>query len=179
MKIMDNSIYLNDKKIELTGVNRHQEYPWLGDAIPEWMTENDYSEIAGKAGYNFIRTINYPGDKTAYEQADKHGIIIEEDFSAIADHGFSEEEQQQQIREMIRRDRNHPGIISWSVGDDSGRSVNAKFAGSEDSTRKIRSVIARIDSLFPSFYSGHKKKLSPGVPLNSRRTGEDYSQIIT
>ena len=99
----NNTFYLNDKKIELKGVNRHQEYPWLGDAVPGWMTEMDYSEISGKEGKNFIRTINYPGDETSYKQADEHGIITEAGFSAVTCHGFSAEEQKQQIREMIRR----------------------------------------------------------------------------
>jgi hypothetical protein len=164
----DNSMYLNDKKIELAGVNRHQEYPWLGDAVPEWMTETDYSEIAGKSGYNFIRTINYPGDKASYEQADKQGIITEEDFSAIARHGFSEEDQKQQIREMIRRDRNHPGIVSWSIGNENVESANSKFVDSEDTTRKIGSIIVLIDSSFTSFGTGTKKDLSPGDSLNGR-----------
>jgi hypothetical protein len=143
----DTSVYLNDRKIELTGVNRHQEYPWLGDAIPAWMTETDYSEISGNRRYNFVRTINYPADKVAYGQADKKGIIAEEDFSAIMLHGFSVEEQKQQIREMIRRDRNHPGIMSWRFGDEVLTPDLMKFVLIEDSTRMIKSFRVKIDSV--------------------------------
>ena len=142
----NNMVFLNDKKIELTGVNRHQEYPWLGDAVPDWMTEMDYSTLSAKAGKNFVRTVNYPGDRVLYEQADKHGIITEADFSGVISHGFSPEEQKQQIREMIRRDRNHPSVISWNVGDEPGAAVNKIFAASEDSTRRITSVPAIVDS---------------------------------
>ena len=171
----DNYIYLNDIKIELAGVNRHQEYPWLGDAIPEWITKSDFSEIKGKAGYNFVRTINYPGTGAEYDQADKLGILAEEDFSAITGHGFSADEQQQQIREMIRRDRNHPGIISWSVGDDSDKTVNSRFAESEDTTRKMRSVIARIDSLYASFDNCSKKNFSSE---DLKKAGEPAKIIV-
>jgi hypothetical protein len=133
----DNSLYLNDRKTELQGVTRHQEYPWLGDAVPDWLTEMDYSEIRGIAGNNFVRTINYPADEVSCDAADRQGIITIEDFSAVTKHNFSPEEQKQQIREMIRRDRNHPGIISWGAGDEPGRTENKIFAEAEDSTRRI------------------------------------------
>ena len=140
------TVFLNGKKIDLKGVTRHQEYPWLGDAVPQWMTEMDYSEISRKEGINFVRNIIYPGDETSYKIADELGIITETGFSAITRHGFSEDDQKQQIREMIRRGRNHPGIISWIVGDIGGSSVNNMFAVTVDSTRSLKKVMATIDS---------------------------------
>jgi hypothetical protein len=156
----DNAFYLNGKKIELKGLNRHQEYPWLGDAVPEWMTEMDYSEISGKAGKNFIRAITYAGDEASYRQGDEHGIITEADFSGVTRHNFSAEEQKQQIGEMIRRGRNHPGILLWSVGDEEGSNVNKIFAATEDSTRRIKPLPASIDSS-PVFFVFNNKKDSP------------------
>ncbi|MBK8881125.1 MAG: beta galactosidase jelly roll domain-containing protein [Bacteroidales bacterium] len=152
----DSTIYLNDKKAELKGVSRHQEYPWLGDAVPDWIIGMDYTDIRGRAGSNFIRTINYPGNQFSYQQSDKHGIIAEEDFSAIGDHNFSVEEQKQQLREMIRRDRNHPSIISWGVGEPAGMSENRIFASLEDSTRTIVSVRAIPDTASRCFIHGNK-----------------------
>jgi hypothetical protein len=150
----DDSVWLNGKKTVLRGLIRNQEYPWLGDALPGWITEMDYSAISGNPGTNFIRTINYPGDEAFYYLADNLGIIAEEDFSAITLHNFSAEEQKQQIREMIRRDRNHPGIISWSAGNTADNMDNYILAAAEDSTRTIRSLQAIIDSSSRFFVYG-------------------------
>jgi hypothetical protein len=136
----DNSLYLNDKKTELKGMNLHIEYPWLGDAVPDWLLKMDYSDITSKKDRNFLLTIDYPGNAVLFDMADKNGIISEEDFSGVISHNFSAEEQKLQIREMIRRDRNHPGIIAWCVGDEEGKIVNKAFAASEDTTRMINSL---------------------------------------
>ena len=165
----DNSAYLNDKKIELRGVNRSGEYPWLGDAIPKWMTEMDYTDLSGKEGTNFVRTINYPADRMLYDLADEKGIITEENFSSVINHGFSAEEQKQQISEMIRRDRNHPGIVAWSVGDETDKSVNKIFASAEDSSRITKSVPAKLDPVSSYFIYGNKK-YAPDI--NSGLAGE-------
>ena len=172
----DNSVYLNDKKIVLKGVNRHEEYPWLGDAVPDWITKMGYSYISGKTDNNFVRTINYPGNEVSYEMADKHGIVAEEDFSAVLFHNFSAEEQKLQIIEMIRRDRNHPGIIAWSVGDETGKSVNKTFAASEDSSRGINSVMTGAVRAPSYFIYGRKKT---GSDSNAVTPGEPAKIIVS
>jgi hypothetical protein len=172
----DHSIYLNDRKIELTGFNRHQEYPWLGDAVPDWMTEIDYKGISAKKGINFLRTLNYPANSEAYNQADRLGLLTSEDFSGILQHMFTPEEQRQQIREMIRRDRNHPSLIAWSVADDPGKNANSDFTASEDTTRFIGSLKATIDtsSTYLDFSTANIKDYSP-----SAAAGEAARIILT
>jgi hypothetical protein len=78
---------------------------------------------------------------------------------------FSPEEQRQQIREMIRRDRNHPSLISWSVGEEPGKQENSIFTASEDTTRKITSLKAVLDTSSSFFDFGNKYSIagSPAV----------------
>lgn len=130
-------LYVNGKKTVLYGGNRHQEYPWLGDAIPKWITMMDYADIAENLNYNFMRTSHYPNDKMVYDLADKYGIVINEESPSIKNQNFSTEVQEQQMKEMIRRDRNHPGIMFWSMGNETNRAVDSKFAVAEDTTRII------------------------------------------
>ena len=112
----------------LHGGNRHQEYPWLGDAIPKWITVMDYTDMAENLNYNFMRTAHYPNDKLVYELADKFGIVIDEESPSIKNQDFSVEVQEQQMKEMIRRDRNHPGIMLWSMGNETDHAVDSNLA---------------------------------------------------
>jgi beta-galactosidase/beta-glucuronidase len=126
---------VNGKKMVIHGGNRQQEYPWLGDAIPKWITEMDYKDIAENLNYNFIRTGHYPNDKLVYDLTDKYGIITDEETPSILNQEFSVEVQEQQMKEMIRRDRNHPSIMLWSMGNETNHAVDSKFAVAEDTTR--------------------------------------------
>ena len=131
----ENFLYVNGKKMVIHGGNRHQEYPWLGDAIPKWITVMDYLDMSENLNYNFMRTAHYPNDKLVYELADKYGIVIDEESPSIKNQVFSVEVQEQQMKEMIRRDRNHPGIMFWSMGNETNHAVDSKFAVAEDTTR--------------------------------------------
>jgi beta-galactosidase len=131
----ENFLYVNGKKEVIHGGNRHQEYPWLGDAIPKWITEMDFEDIGKNLNYNFMRTAHYPNDKIVYDLADKLGIIINEESPSIKNQDFSPEVQEQQMKEMIRRDRNHPSIMIWSMGNETDHAVDSKYAVAEDTTR--------------------------------------------
>jgi beta-galactosidase len=133
----ENYLYLNGKKIVLHGGSRQQEFPWLGDAIPKWITLMDFLDMSEKMNFNFLRTSHYPNDKLVYDLADKYGVVIVEESPSIKDQDFSPEIQEQQTREMIRRDRNHPSILFWSVGDNTDHAVDSKYAIAEDTTRII------------------------------------------
>ena len=131
----NNFLHINGKMTVLHGGNRHQEYPWVGDALPKWITEMDFKDIAENLNYNFMRTVHYPNDKFVYELTDKYGIVIDEESPSIKNQVFSTEVQQQQMKEMIRRDRNHPSIMFWSMGNETNHAVDSKYAVTEDTTR--------------------------------------------
>ena len=131
----ENFLYVNGQKMVIHGGNRHQEYPWLGDAIPKWITLMDFTDIKENLNYNFMRTAHYPNDKYVYNLTDKFGIVIDEESPSIKNQDFSPEVQQQMMKEMIRRDRNHPSIMFWSMGNETNHAVDSKYTVSEDTTR--------------------------------------------
>lgn len=142
----ENFLYINGKKTVLQGGSFYPEYPWLGGAIPKWLIENDFKDLTSNLSFNFLRSANFPGDKYFYELADKSGIIIYEESPNIGDQDFSPEVQEQQIKEMIRRDRNHPSVIFWSMGSETNKAADSKFAVAEDTTRIISANNAREKS---------------------------------
>lgn len=132
-----NHLFVNGKKINLKGTNRHQEYPWLGDAIPEWITIKDMEDIRYGMGINFMRTAHYPQASIVYDFNNQNGIITVEEVPNIKNINFSKEVQEQNVRAMIRRDRNNPSIFFWSVGNETSDAANSKWVVEEDQTRII------------------------------------------
>lgn len=133
----NNDLYLNGEKMNILGTNRHQEYPWLGDAIPKWISRMDMEDIKYNLGHNFIRLAHYPNDKYLYQLADTFGIVTVEEVPNIKSIDFDETVQEQNVREMIRRDRNHPSILFWSMGNETNDAADSKWAIEEDTTRII------------------------------------------
>jgi beta-galactosidase len=131
----ENLLLVNGRKVLIHGGNRYQEYPWIGGAVPEWITAMDLKDISENLNYNFLRTANYPNDRFVYELTDKLGIITDEGLPNIKDQDFSAEIQEQQLKEMIRRDRNHPSIMFWSMGNETNHAADSKYAAAEDTTR--------------------------------------------
>lgn len=132
-----NDLYVNGKKTNIKGTNRHQEYPWLGDAHPKWIAKMDLEDIKYNLGHNFMRLTHYPNDPYLYQLADSLGIIMVEEVPNIKSIDFDEEVQKQNVQEMVRRDRNHPSIFFWSVGNETTDAADSKWVHDEDTTRII------------------------------------------
>lgn len=130
-------LVLNGKTVHLYGTNRHQEYPWLGDAIPKWIHDMDLNDIKYGLGHNFLRTCHYTQDPYVYDWCDRHGVLVCEEVPNIKNIEFSDDIQERHVREMIRRDRNHPSIIMWSMGNETNHAADARWAREEDPTRIV------------------------------------------
>lgn len=132
-----NNLYINGKKINIKGINRHQEYPWLGDAIPKWISIEDMKDIKYGLGMNFMRTAHYSQDPLIYDFNNQNGIITVEEVPNIKNIDFNREIQEQNLRQMIRRDRNNPCILFWSMGNETNHGADSRWAWEEDKTRII------------------------------------------
>ncbi|MBI9013953.1 MAG: glycoside hydrolase family 2 protein [Clostridiales bacterium] len=109
--------YLNNRKIQLMGINRHQSYPYVGYAMPKRVQEKDAVILKDELHFNLVRTSHYPQSKHFLNKCDELGILVFEEIPGWQHIGNQtwKDVAIQNVKEMIERDWNHPSIIIWGV----------------------------------------------------------------
>ncbi|MDO4500229.1 MAG: glycoside hydrolase family 2 TIM barrel-domain containing protein [Erysipelotrichaceae bacterium] len=144
----EDGFYLNNKKIKLRGLNRHQSYPYVGYAIPDSMQREDVRLLKDELACNVVRTSHYPQSQAFIDECDERGLLV---FTEIPgwQHIGNEEWKEVAInntREMIMQYRNHPSIILWgvrineSLDDDALYTETNNVARMLDNTRSTSGV---------------------------------------
>jgi beta-galactosidase len=109
--------FLNGKRVQIQGVNWHQSYPGMGDALPNSRHWKDMQAIR-ELGANFWRTSHYPHDPATMEASDHLGLMVWEELPVNKEIGHPDAYIRNVVlmaREMIARDRNHPSVILWGI----------------------------------------------------------------
>jgi beta-galactosidase len=109
--------HLNGKPFVLRGANRHQDYPWLGNAVPDNAGYRDI-RLLKEAGYNFLRLAHYPQSPAIMDACDELGVMVSvctPGWQYFNDDEVFKNNGRQNIREMVRWHRNHPSAIMWEV----------------------------------------------------------------
>ena len=113
----DHGFELNGKVIKLRGLDRHQTFPYVGQAMPGRVQRRDANILRNKLYCNIVRTSHYPQSKHFLDACDEFGLLVLEEIPGwqhIGDQAWKEISVDN-VRRMIRRDWNHPSIILWGV----------------------------------------------------------------
>ncbi len=107
---------INGKRLMFIGANRMQDYPYLGYAVGNYGQRRDALKLKG-GGFQFIRTSQYPQDPAFLDACDELGLTVLAPipgFQYIGGEAFKNHSYQD-MRDLIRRDRNRPCVIAWEL----------------------------------------------------------------
>lgn len=152
VEIKKGNLLVNGAPVMFRGVNRHEFDTALGRALTVGATEQDLL-LLKRCNVNAIRTCHYPDAPEFYDLCDKLGFYVMSEAD-LETHGFGYEEGKNpsmwpewekpcmdRMRAMVEAHKNHPSVVIWSLGNESGYGINhvkmAAYARQRDETRPI------------------------------------------
>lgn len=149
---------INGKNVKLRGVNRHDHHPRTGRYVDDITYEKDI-QLMKQANINFLRTSHYPDREYLYELCDRYGIYVMDEANqeshgyGYANHEMGEDTAWEKAHvdravSLVERDKNHPSIILWSLGNEGGVGPNIQA---------MYDTVIRLDSTRLPFYDCHPR----------------------
>ena len=148
--VTDSDVLLNGDPVEIAGVNRHEDHPDWGHALPATLMDRDLDIIEG-AGCNAVRTSHYPNHPRFLDYCDERGVLVIEEipFWQYDEDDFNRgdilERGEQMLVEMIERDRHHPSVFAWSLHNECYNHED----GVVDATRRLANTALEHDTSRP------------------------------
>lgn len=139
---------INGKNVKLRGVNRHDHHPVTGRYVDDATYEQDIA-LMKQCNINFLRTSHYPDREYLYELCDKWGIYVMDEANQES-HGYGyanrvmgedpawKDAHVDRAVSLVQRDKNHPCVIFWSLGNEGGVGPNLKA---------MREAVVALDSI--------------------------------
>lgn len=148
VKVAGRDLLINGKRVIIKGVNRHDHHPDSGKAVPFEAMVRDV-KLMKQFNFNAVRTSHYPNDPRWLDLCDEYGLYVIDEAN-IESHDFHNQlchdiryanAYLDRVMRMVVRDHNHPSIIAWSLGNESGHGAShdaaAAWVRSKDPSRPV------------------------------------------
>lgn len=135
VEIKNGQLLVNGKAIYIKGVNRHEHDQNKGHVVSVELMKKDI-QLLKQFNFNAVRTCHYPNDPKWYELCDEYGIYLYDEAN-IESHGYGYDPDKtlankpeylqmhmERVSAMVERDKNHPSVIVWSMGNEAGTGTN-------------------------------------------------------
>lgn len=183
VEVKNGQLLVNGKPIYIKGVNRHEHDEYTGHVISEASMLRDI-KLMKKFNINAVRTSHYPNDPRWYELCDKYGLYVLDEAN-IESHGMGYGAESlakdttwmaahlDRTKRMVERDKNHPSIIIWSLGNEGGDGINFEQTSGwihhRDATRPVHYERADsqpyVDLVSPMYAgTGYLEQYAEGNP---------------
>ena len=158
----DEGFFLDGTRVDLHGCNRHESIPGLGNALPEELQRADAS-LLKDYGCNFVRLSHYPQHSIFLDACDELGIMVYAEIASwksVSSSAAWRRAARRQMRDMVLRDRHHPSVIVWGMGNES-RSRTAYL--------ELREIAHELDPMRPATYAENhlyraRREKTLGIP---------------
>jgi beta-galactosidase len=180
--IINGLLTLNGQPLLIRGVNRHEHHPQTGQAVDEATMRHDIL-LMKQNNFNAVRCSHYPNHPLWYRLCDRYGLYVVDEaniethgmvpMSRLADDPRWLPAMSERVTRMVSRDRNHPSIIIWSLGNESGHGANHdalyRWLKTTDPTRPVQyegggANTAATDIVCPMYARVDKDQPFPAVP---------------
>lgn len=181
VEVRGSLLFVNGKRVMLKGTNRHDTDPETGRTVTVASMQKDVVMMK-QNNINTIRTSHYPNDERMYAMFDYYGLYVcdEADLEDHANQSISASKSWipafcDRIERLVTRDQNHPSVIMWSLGNESGAGSNFRdcyeTAKRLDPTRPVHYEGTRIDKPYGgSAYSDFYSKMYPSMDWMAEHT---------
>ena len=131
VEVKDRQLLVNGKPVLIKGVNRHDFHERYGKTVPRETMLQDI-KLLKQFNFNAVRTSHYPNDVYWYDLCDEYGIYLIDETNLEAHHYYGNlcddprwtNAFLYRAMNMVQRDKNHPAVIFWSLGNESGYGFN-------------------------------------------------------
>jgi beta-galactosidase len=178
VEIRDGQVMVNGRAIRIRGVNRHEHDPDTFHVISEASMRRDI-ELMKRNNINAVRASHYPNDERWYALADEYGLYVMDEAN-VESHAYMEKGNEaptedrdatrrlyqigfdpawedahvSRVMNMVERDKNHPSIIFWSLGNEAGIGPNFERAAAAARRRDPTRLISYLG--WGTFDDGHR-----------------------
>lgn len=130
--------FLNGKRVKLQGTNNHQDHAGVGVALPDGLQDWRLRQLKS-FGVNAYRASHHPPTPELLDAADRLGMLVIDEHRMMG----TSPEIVSQLERMVRRDRNHPSVILWSVGNEEWALENSALG--THLAREMHAIVTRLD----------------------------------
>lgn len=194
VEIQDGQLKVNGVPIYIKGVNRHEHDPKMGHYVTEASMIEDIL-LMKRSNINAVRTAHYPNDPRWYQLCNEYGLYLCDeanietgDIGSVTEDDIAnspdwKEAHFDRMRRMVERDKNHPSIIFWSLGNEAGDGRNFEllydWVKERDPSRpaafEMTGLNRHTDIIFPMYVREYNLKFYGSAPRSRPLIACEYA----
>ncbi len=185
--------YLNGKRLQIFGLDRHELFPYVGFAMPRRVMRHDAEILRKKFNCNMVRCSHYPQSEAFMDACDELGLMAWEEvpgWGYLGDDSWKEL-LVRDVRNMVIRDRNHPAVVIWGVRVNESQNDPPLYKRTRELARSLDDSRQTSGTMTPGSRKTWKTEwhqdvfafddyhADPNGGVGIRKPVEDYPYLIT